>query len=82
MKKLEQLAFLEIGVEKKVLTPKLQEFVDQDINVASKAKHMEIISNFYLDVLKEFYQVNSGIVNKNDSPSDEMEVEKKPIGTL
>ena len=64
--KLEQLSFLESSIEKRVLTPKLQEFVDKDIDSASKQKHMDLISSFYLVILKEFYQVNSGTLVEAD----------------
>ena len=55
------MSFLEAGVGKKVLTAIFQEFVEKDINAESKAKYMEIISDFYTEILLEFYSSNSGI---------------------
>ena len=42
--KLDQMSFLEFGVEKKQLTPKLQEYVEMEIDIASKENHMNVIA--------------------------------------
>ena len=60
IEKLEQMSFLEAGVGKKVLTAIFQEFVEKDINDDLKEQYMQEISDFYLEILQEFYQANSG----------------------
>ena len=77
MDKLAQMSFLEAGVGKKVLTAIFQEFVEKDINAESKAKYMEIISDFYIEILMEFYTSNSGFQDLSKSDSDQSISEKK-----
>ena len=64
------MSFLEYGVEKKQLTPKLQEYVEMEINLASKENHMNIIAQFYLTILYEFFTVNTGKVNQHERETD------------
>ena len=64
------MSFLEYGVEKKQLTPKLQEYVEMEIDLASKENHMNIIAQFYLTILYEFFTVNTGKVNQHERETD------------
>ena len=43
-----------------MLTPKLQEYVEQEIDIASKEKHIILIAQFYLTILQEFFTINTG----------------------
>ena len=56
---LESMAFLEHS-QKKVLTSKLQEFVEKTIESESKSKLMHKISQYYITLLEDFLIVNSG----------------------
>lgn len=53
---LEQLSFLEVGVEKYVLTPYMLSYIDGSIELASKYNYMTIICQFYMDILLDSYR--------------------------
>ena len=79
IEKLEQMSFLETGVGKKVLTAIFQEFVEKDINDDLKEQYMQEISDFYLEILQEFYEANSGYgqLAKSESVNSINNAEKK-----
>ena len=64
------MAFLEYGVEKYVLTPNMMKYVDMSISKESKAEHMEEISAYYINTLREFFNVNSGDKEDYSRPSE------------
>ena len=55
LENLEQLTFLEVGVEKYMLTPYMISYVNQTIEMDSKSKYMKIICNFYKEILFDSY---------------------------
>ena len=57
---LEQMSFLEKGVEKVMLTPNLIQYVEMSIQADSKANHMNCVARYYIKLLDEFFTVNSG----------------------
>ena len=60
------MSFLEKELEKNMLTPKLQEFVELEIDNESKQNHMNIIAEFYLEILYEFFTINTGSADHYD----------------
>ena len=54
------MSFLEKGVGKYMLTPNLIQYVDMSITPESKSLHMDAISKYYIIILEEFFNVNSG----------------------
>ena len=67
LKILDDMAFLEHGEEKVVLTTHLIEHVEKSIDEGSKEAYMQDISQYYTDLLTEFYQKNSRIETKEES---------------
>ena len=57
---LEQMSFLEKGVKKTCLTANMIMYVELSIKEESKLKHINLISEYYIKTLEEFFQVNSG----------------------
>ena len=57
---LNKMSFLEKGVDKILLTTNLIMYVEMSIKAESKAKHMNLIAEYYIKILEEFYTVNSG----------------------
>lgn len=53
---LEQLSFLEVGVEKYVLTPYMLSYIDGSIELSTKYNYMSIICQFYMDILLDSYR--------------------------
>ena len=56
---LENMNLLERGYEKVVLTPILIDYVSVNIEDESKKKLIYTISDYYMQLLTEFYEVNS-----------------------
>ena len=79
------MSLLEEGVEKKILIPKLQEYIEKDINNKSKEKHMDLICKFYLATLKELYSINSSTstepkyIVENNPNSNALEVFQRKL---
>ena len=59
LKVLEDLSLLEQGIEKVVLIPRLINYVELSVNSQSRANYMEIICDFYTELLTDFYLYNS-----------------------
>ena len=53
---LEQLSFLEVGLEKYVLTPYMITFIDSTLDLMTKSEYMKQICIFYKDLLQKNYQ--------------------------
>ena len=64
LRKLEDLSLLETCGDKKILIPKIQEYIQKDVHSKSKEEHISYICKFYLATLEEYYQVNSSKVAK------------------
>ena len=66
LRKLEDLSLLETCGDKKILIPKIQEYIQKDVHSKSKEKHIRLICAFYLAILEEFYQINSSKIAKTN----------------
>ena len=53
---LEKLSFLEVGVEKYVLTPYMISYINDQLDLSTKIDYMKRICNFYKDLLKKNYE--------------------------
>ena len=67
-KVLEDLSLLEQGVEKTVLIPRLINYVELSIESTCRANYMEIICEYYTELLTEFYLYNSRKRENSDDP--------------
>ena len=68
LKVLDDLSLLEQGIEKVVLIPRLINYVELSVNSQSQANYMEIICDFYTELLTDFYLYNS---YKRNASSDQ-----------
>ena len=53
---LEQLAFMEVGVDRIILTPYMLSYIEDTIDVKSKLIYMNIIIEFYTELLEHGYR--------------------------